>query len=91
MQPLGMAVCTTPGEQWDQHDESSERDEDEERGNDNEEVQPLVEEELEALAAVSHANRTLIQARQASETCMLCGVCVPRCLCLCVWRAFTNR
>ena len=48
-------------ESWDQHEESFERDEDD----DDEEVQSLIESEFEALAAVSQANWTLTQARQA--------------------------
>ena len=50
------------GEQRDQYDESLERDDDEEQGNDDEELEPLMEKELDALATVSQANRTLIQA-----------------------------
>ena len=50
------------GEQRDQYDESLERDDDEEQGNDDEEFEPLLEKELDALATVSQANRTLIQA-----------------------------
>ena len=57
-------MCYT-GEQWDEYDECLERYDDREQGNDDEELQLLMEKELEALATVSQANRTWIQARQA--------------------------
>ena len=61
---VGDGVCFA-GEQWDQYEESFERDEDDVQFNDDEEVQSLTESESEALAAVSHANRTMTQARKA--------------------------
>ena len=61
-------------EQWDQHDESFERDEDEVQVNDDEEVQPLIEKELEALATFSQANRTLTDI----QTCVTQKVQVER-------------
>ena len=52
------------GEQWDQYEDSFERDEDDVLFHDDEEVQSLIESASEALAGVSQANSTLIQARQ---------------------------
>ena len=66
------------GEQWDQHDERLEREDDEEQGNDDEELQPLMDKELEALATVSQANRTLIQARQAVKDARATRQPLPR-------------
>ena len=55
------------GDQWDQFEERFERDVDDVQFNDVEEVQSLTESESEALAAVSHANRTLTQPRKAGK------------------------
>ena len=61
------------GEQWGRYDECVERGDDEEQGNDDEELQPLMEKELEALATVTQANRTLVQARQAVKDARATG------------------
>ena len=77
--------CT--GEQWDQFEESFERDEDDVQFNDDEEVQSLIESESEALAVVSQANRTSARvtrrplpkrstaasARESDRRCFQCG------------------
>ena len=55
------------GEHCALYEESFERDEDDVQSNDDEEVQSLNESESEALTAVSLANRTSTQTRQAVE------------------------
>ena len=61
MEHSEVTACTTPVSSG----TSFGRDEDDVQFNDDEEVQSLIEGESEALAAVSQANQTLTQARQA--------------------------
>ena len=73
-----MMECTTLVNCGTNYDDGLERNDDEEQGADDEEVQPLMEKELEALATVSQANRTLIQARQAVKDARATWQPVPR-------------